>query len=727
MTRKEVIEKDHTNSFFTLAAEFINNTSRSVFLTGKAGTGKTTFLKYICENTSKNFVVAAPTGVAAINAGGMTLHSLFQLPFGIYLPGYHSQESSVPVTNRNTLFKNLRLSNSKRDLLQELELLIIDEVSMVRCDMLDAVDAILRVVRKNQKPFGGVQVLFIGDLFQLSPVAGTKEWHLLKDHYESPFFFHSLAVQQAPPLCIELTKIYRQKEQVFIDLLNNIRNNELTQADFELLNARKIEVENTDGFITLTTHNSKADLINEQELNKLPGKALRFSASIDNDFPERNYPTDSVLILKNGARIMFIKNDSSEEKLYYNGKIATIADINEETITVQFEEGEVFELTKEIWRNIRYTYNTEEDEIEEEELGAFTQYPIRLAWAITIHKSQGLTFQRAVIDAGSSFASGQVYVALSRCTSLQGLVLQSTITHKQIVTDPIVMAYSRQLKNELQLKDELQKEKEEFEKEYFIKLFSFNKLQQAIFDWSEDVPKRKLPNLHEAIALAKELKAESIKLISVSEKTQQWIERNFNQARTNINYDKLSEGLHRSVAHFNLLLHDQFFSKLQSHYDPLKSKSKVKKYVKQVRQLAEVISLKARKIRRASWKGQILFTGNEIFSEQEELKRDHEKTNVSSAWETYALFQRGLDVRKIADMRGLAVSTIEGHLLEFIKSGKLQIEKLISTEKMEAIQDAILKTNSKKSTELKKVLGDSYSYNEIRAVLYHTRQEKSPP
>lgn len=236
-----MIDRDNTNTVFTLAAEFINNTSRSVFLTGKAGTGKTTFLKYICEHTHKNFAVAAPTGVAAINAGGVTLHSLFQLPFGIYLPGYRSEESSVPITNRNTLFKNLKLSNSKRDVLQELELLIIDEVSMVRCDMLDAVDAILRMVRRNQRPFGGVQILFIGDLYQLSPVAGTEEWNILKDHYESPFFFHAKAVQQSPPLSIELTKIYRQSEQKFINLLNNIRNNEVTTEDFILLTSdRKV-------------------------------------------------------------------------------------------------------------------------------------------------------------------------------------------------------------------------------------------------------------------------------------------------------------------------------------------------------------------------------------------------------------------------------------------------------------------------------------------------------
>ncbi|HET9052915.1 MAG TPA: AAA family ATPase, partial [Cyclobacteriaceae bacterium] len=405
--------RDESNVTFSLAADFINHTSKSVFLTGKAGTGKTTFLKYICENTYKNFVVAAPTGVAAINAGGVTLHSLFQLPFGIYLPLHHVPEvhSHVQVTTRATLFKNLQLSKSKRDLLQELELLIIDEVSMVRCDMLDAMDVILKTVRKNQRPFGGVQVLFIGDLYQLSPVAKGEEWRMLRGYYQSPYFFDSKVVLDSPPLCIELKKIYRQNEQVFIDLLNNVRNNVATVQDLALLNARLTTEENTEGYVTLTTHNDKANAINARELAKLPDEEHAFPATIQNEFSEKSYPTDPVLTLKKGARIMFIKNDTSEEKKYYNGKMATVTGIEGDTVTVEFDQGGVLELTRETWRNIRYRYNNDTDEIDEEELGSFIQFPIRLAWAITIHKSQGLTFQHAIIDAGSSFATGQVYVA----------------------------------------------------------------------------------------------------------------------------------------------------------------------------------------------------------------------------------------------------------------------------------------------------------------------------
>lgn len=712
------------NAPFSLAFDFINRTSRSVFLTGKAGTGKTTFLKYVCDHTRKNFMVAAPTGVAAINAGGVTLHSLFQLPLGIYLPEFRLQECAVPVTNRNTLFKNLRLGNNKRNALQELELLIIDEVSMVRCDMLDAVDAILRAVRKNPKPFGGVQVLFIGDLFQLSPVAGNDEWSLLREHYESPFFFHAKAVQLAPPLSIELTKIYRQSEQKFIDLLNNIRNNEVTSNDFDLLNSRRVNIVNTEGFVTLTTHNYKADEINERELDKLPGDSFRFSAIVEGDFPERNCPTDSILVLKTGARIMFIKNDSSEEKSYYNGKLATVIKIDEETVTILFDEGKEFELTKETWRNIRYKYNSEDDEIEEEELGSFTQFPIRLAWAITIHKSQGLTFQKAIIDAGSSFAPGQVYVALSRCTSLSGLILLSPITAAQIATNPVVVAYSQGIQNENVLKSELQQSIEEYEKEYFLDLFNFYKIQQAIDDWAEELPRRKLPNLNEVLAFSKELKERSRELEDVAAKTQQWIGRNFNEARSTGEYERLINGLSRSVNHFNETLHDQFFEKLQQHNTSLKGKSKVKKYQQTVRELAAMISTKAKKIRQASWQNEVLFTGNsKPFTELHQVKEV--KSKGSSSWETFALFQQGLDIQKIAEMRGLAISTIEGHLLDCIRAGKLQIEQVVKPEKINTIMEAISSRKEAKPSEIKALLGNDYSYSEIRAVFFHLEKLSS--
>jgi PIF1-like helicase/Helix-turn-helix domain len=717
--------RDESNVTFSLAADFINHTSKSVFLTGKAGTGKTTFLKYICENTSKNFVVAAPTGVAAINAGGVTLHSLFQLPFGIYLPLHHNPESytSVQVSTRSTLFKNLQLNKNKRDLLQELELLIIDEVSMVRADMLDAIDVILKSVRKNQRPFGGVQVLFIGDLYQLCPVAKGEEWKILQEYYQSPYFFDSKVVLENPPLCIELKKIYRQNEEIFIDLLNNVRNNVATAQDLALLNSRLNPSENTEGFVTLTTHNEKANAINVRELEKLPGKGYEFSAIIQNEFSDKSYPTDSVLLLKKGARVMFIKNDTSEEKKYYNGKIATVTDIDGETVTVEFDQGGTLELTQETWRNIRYQYNDDTDEIDEEELGSFTQFPIRLAWAITIHKSQGLTFQNAIIDAGSSFATGQVYVALSRCTSLNGLVLKTPITHQQISTDPKVIAYAKQLKDEFALSDILQREREVFEKHHFVKLFDFNKVTRTLTDWQETLTAKKNEALNDTIQLSHELMRDAISLEEVSVKTQLWIERNFDEAHQNNSYDRLVEGLKKSVSHFNSLLHDNFFVKLQQHHAHVKSKAKMKKHVKSIEAVASLVAAKAAKLRHVTWREQRLFTGKEEQFANTLVKTPKEK--VSSAAETFELYNQEGDIEKVARIRGLAISTIESHLVGFVKTGELAIERVVDPDKIKAIREISEKTGATGTSFLKNALGENYSYNEIRAVMYHLERMKS--
>jgi len=718
--------RDSSNTLFSLAADFIHHTSRSVFLTGKAGTGKTTFLKYIAENTDKNFVVTAPTGVAAINARGMTLHSLFQLPFGIYLPGFHAHSSSIQITNRNTLFKNLQLSKNKRDLLQELELLIIDEVSMVRCDMLDAVDAILRVVRKKQQPFGGVQVLFIGDLYQLSPVAKPEEWNIIKEHYESPFFFHAKVMQEAAPLCIQLDKIYRQNEQTFIDLLNNIRNNEATTEDLELLNARLLDIKSLEGAVTLTTHNHKADAINSQELTKLSGPAFKFEAVIEEDFPDRNYPTDAILILKKGARIMFIKNDTSDEKRYYNGKMATITHVDEDAVEVEFDEGDTFDLRPETWRNIRYQYNSVKDEIEEEELGSFSQFPIRLAWAITIHKSQGLTFQKAIVDAGSSFAPGQVYVALSRCTSLQGIVLQSPITYKQINTDPQVVEYSRHLQNELVLSDLLQKEKAGYEQQRFVALFDFTKIQRAVLDWGAEVPDKKLPDVKAAVKLSEQLVAKSNELQEVAIKTQQWLDRNFAVANESNNYDALVKGLKKSISYFNELLYNEFFVKLQEHLSSLKSKSKVKKYTKEVSELASIIAAKAKKLRSTRWQDDLLFTEKDKEFEEIVISSiSANKPTVNSAWESKILFDSGISLEGIAAARGLVLSTIESHIAQFVKTGEVDIHKIVKQEKLLVIREAFNQLNNASLSAVKQKLGDGYSYGEIRMVFNHLEYLKS--
>jgi hypothetical protein len=439
-------------SLFALARDYVEQTSQHVFLTGKAGTGKTTFLWHIVATTHKHAVVAAPTGVAAINAGGVTLHSLFQLSFAPYVPDAQYDYS--------------HFSQVKLDVLRRMELLIIDEVSMLRSDTLDAIDAVLRRVRRNSQVFGGVQILYIGDMFQLPPVVKDDEWAILKNYYQTQFFFHSHALQQNPPVYIELKQVFRQQDSSFVDLLNRVRNNILQQSDFELLNSRFIPnfTPHADKkYIILTTHNYQADRINLEKLNQIQSQAFEFQGVIKDDFPEYMLPVEMTLRLKLGAQIMFVKNDSSQEKLYYNGKIGTITQISSDKIFVLCEgDNAEIQLHTETWENNRYTLNKEIGEMKEEILGTFTQYPVRLAWAITIHKSQGLTFNNVILDISRAFAAGQAYVALSRCTTLQGIVFQSLVSPSAIQTDKYALALSASEHSLIELEDMLKVQKQLF-------------------------------------------------------------------------------------------------------------------------------------------------------------------------------------------------------------------------------------------------------------------------
>lgn len=472
---------DVSNTVFTLAADLVAHTSRHIFLTGKAGTGKTTFLKYIREHCAKQMAVVAPTGVAAINAGGVTIHSFFQLPFSPFIPetvGFAAQGEEV--NNKHSLLGRLRLNSDRRKVLQELELLVIDEISMVRCDVLDAIDLVLRHVRNRYDDrFGGVQVLFIGDMFQLPPVVKDVEWNMLKAYYSSPFFFDSLVMKEEPPLYIEFTKIYRQNEAHFIHLLNQVRNNEMDEKGMAALHLRyqpEFFGSMNEGYILLTTHNDKAKEINNNELAKLKAKAFLYKAGVDGDFPANAFPADEVLELKVGAQVMFIKNDPEKAKRYFNGKIGVVTELTNEKIFVQCkDEPEPIEVAKEKWENIRYTLDKSTRSLSEDVLGSFSQYPLRLAWAITIHKSQGLTFEKAVIDAGKAFAPGQVYVALSRCTSLHGLVLHSRIQPQSFFTDERIVQFAKRVLAPDELHKELAAAKKEYQKKILTGLFDFKK------------------------------------------------------------------------------------------------------------------------------------------------------------------------------------------------------------------------------------------------------------
>ena len=424
------------NPELELAVQFIEKTDRNLFITGKAGTGKTTFLHKIKQESLKRMVIVAPTGVAAINAKGVTIHSFFQMPFGPILPNQIANTSNA----------QRKFSKTKIDIIKSLDLIIIDEISMVRADLLDGIDQVMRRYKNRNKVFGGAQILMIGDLQQLAPVVRPNEWSLLQSHYNTVYFFSSKAYQEANVVSIELKHIYRQKNEDFIKILNEIRTDTLSDMSAKILNKNynpSFSPTKEEGYITLTTHNNRANLINESELNKLKIKSSFFNAEVSGKFNENAYPNAERLELKVGAQVMFIKNDSSTDKRYYNGKIGIITAISKESVTVKCAN-EIDEIVteKETWSNINYSINEETKAIKEEMIGAFSQIPLRLAWAITIHKSQGLTFEKAIIDAEASFAHGQTYVALSRCTSLEGLVLKTPITSSAIINDSTVSVFN---------------------------------------------------------------------------------------------------------------------------------------------------------------------------------------------------------------------------------------------------------------------------------------------
>lgn len=730
------------NETFAKATSFVIHTDKPIFLTGKAGTGKTTFLRYIQRNCTKKMAVAAPTGVAAINAGGTTLHSLFHLPFGTYIRDYELKwdENDNHIYNRTRLLSKIRLTAERRTLLQELELLVIDEVSMLRADMLDAINDILKSVRRDMRAFGGLQVLFIGDLYQLPPVVKRQEWTFLKKHYSSPFFFDAMVMKEVQVIQIELKKIYRQSDPLFINLLNSIRNNGCSNEQMMLLNNHyepDFSPRPKESYITLCSHNAQADNINQTRLKEIPGKPIAFEALVKGDYSASSYPTENILQLKEGAQVMFIKNDKGLDKRYYNGKIGSVKKISADNkeIIVSFTDGsEDVKVLKEEWKNVKYNYDKTEDKINEETMGTFSQFPLRLAWAVTIHKSQGLTFDQAIIDAGSAFAPGQVYVALSRIRSLRGLVLRSKINPSNIFTNKEVVAYSKNILPEEEYDTALHASQQAY----------LMNLLLSTFDWEDLGEKtRSIQEIVRAGNIADKVSAnEFLKILSIANVIHKEIAEKFKMQFSNliadpqnIDYAKIEDRTKKAVDWFVNKLEVQIINPLENHIKLWSAKKRTKKYLENLKELLVIAYRKLSRLQKCHEISSALAEKNELSSILEKAKDFHtikiemDSTQVGSQKDSLSepkksprgetkkmslsFFNEGKSIQEIAELRGLTEGTITNHLVSFIGKG-VEADLLIDANKLNEVL-IYLKSNPDKTTaEIKYDLGINFSYKDIK-------------
>lgn len=735
--------------------QFINQTNRSVFLTGKAGTGKTTLLREIIQTTHKNCVVVAPTGIAALNAGGVTIHSMFQLPFGGFLPDNstpHFTENSK-FESRATLRRHFRMSGLKKSVIQNMELLIIDEVSMLRSDLLDAMDFMMQSVRKKTRPFGGVQVLFIGDLLQLPPIIRDEEWNTLRNYYKGKFFFHSHVVSNNPPLYIELSKIFRQTDDRFISVLNNLRNNTITQSDIQTLNEfvkPNFDLKANKGYITLTTHNSKADTINSQAIIDLDGNSRIYKADIVDDFPEKIYPLENRLELKIGAQIMFIKNDLSPDKKFFNGKMGFIKSLADKEILVHFpEENSTIEIEKYEWQNIRYSVNEDTKEIEEEILGTFTHYPIKLAWAITVHKSQGLTFDKAALDVSQVFLPGQAYVALSRLRSLEGLILLSPLRMNGISNDQDVMDYSLNKASEDVLESALIIETKDFILNYLINSFDWAELAQewrnhkfSYLDSDKSIKSKHSNWASTQLELCDALLDPSRKFILQLNKlfTSEIIDYQHINDRIQAAFSYFFEKLDR--LEYEILYKIEEIKKVKQvkqFYDELlvledlqtkavlrlmKAKRLVESFVdhkpisKETLISNEIKNYKIKKIEIIiedfKRNNQNLITENEDVSYYKPKEKSEKQPKKPTTQITYELWIEKNSIEEIANLRKLTVGTIYSHFIKLIQDKAVSINDIMPEDKIEKLSKAFYGYKEESLNALKEQVGDDYTWEELR-------------
>ena len=715
-----------TNDELRIAWDFVEHTGRSIFLTGKAGTGKTTFLKTVVEQSKKRTIVVAPTGVAAINAGGMTIHSFFQLPFTPYVPNARIQSK-------------FDFGKEKRRIIASLDLLIIDEISMVRSDLLDAIDSVLRRYRDHYKPFGGVQLLMIGDLQQLTPVVTPEDEILLKPYYDTPYFFGSKALQEIEYVTILLDQVYRQEDSTFLGVLNHIREAHPTTNDIAILNQRcqpAFIPKAGEGYIRLTTHNYLADNYNENELKKLPGHSYTFQAQIEGNFPEYAYPTSEVLTLKEGAQVMFVKNDPTGEHRYYNGRIGEIVEISDSRVCVLCAgDAEGIEVEPLEWENAQYQLNPETRVIETKVQGKFRQLPLRLAWAITIHKSQGLTFERAIIDANLSFAPGQVYVALSRCKTLEGMVLSAPIEARAIIADKRVEDYIGHQEEEAQRSiSQLPQLKEEYYRFLLLELFDFHdvfykeehllRLMTEFFYHSftdiTELHKRVLSNL-------------SSQTMSVSEK---WLQKIRQLPMEQLHTEEFQERVKRSAEWFESSIQEVFAQSIDLAAQ-IKSNNKqaMSRFPEALADVRQAVLSRRFLLSRIAEQGFSIaiylhekqFSLLDAIDEQQIKKPRKQRTKKEKpkkepkekTWNiSYQLYKEGLSPDEIAKFRNLTVATIINHLARFLPTGEVSLSELVPPEH----QDAILKViqtigKGESKTAIKSLCPPEVTYQEIELVL----------
>lgn len=706
-----------------LAWQFVKNTGTSIFLTGKAGTGKTTFLRALKDKLPKRMVVVAPTGIAAINANGVTIHSFFQLPFAPYVP--------------NSTFKTegiFRVSKEKQRILRTLDLLVIDEISMVRADLLDSVDMVLRRYRDRSKPFGGVQLLLIGDLQQLPPVVRDEGWTLLGKYYDSPYFFSSLALKQTGYITIELKHVYRQNDLEFLSLLNKIRDNKADQDTFNRLNNRYIPnfvpPSDTD-YIRLVTHNYQAQSINEGKLAELPGVSRQYKASITGEFPEQSYPTEFVLELKENAQVMFVKNDSTGKGRYYNGMLGKVVSTTPRGVTVKGNEtGELIDLLPEEWTNAKYVLNKDTHEIEEEVEGTFKQFPLRLAWAVTIHKSQGLTFEHAIIDAQHSFAHGQTYVALSRCKTLEGLVLSSPLSTNAVICDEKVHQFNMDASAHLPNSEMLSQMQRAYELNLIDELFDFHPIGIAferITRFIDEHFARRYPRLLQEYRQARPILDE---IVAVAAKFRlqytQMLATQQGQELGNEVIQRIRSGAEYFHKRLSLLVEMHRKNKIDTDNKALKKALK-----ERYSDVHEALDFKWNLLKYES-REDVSFGISDYLSAKAKLLLgtvDTDKPNTKKAKEvkpkvdtklaTFNLYRLGMSIDDIAKRRELTKSTICTHLAHYVSEGAIAISEFVDDKKRQEITRFLMKHPEERKTasDIKAELSPNISYEDIRFVM----------